>query len=136
MITNLKTPPPPTQNDDDSDEGDERPSVSFDLDSFEEMVLPPKLKKLTQCVIRSRCEGVCICKFRDGWFLLWDERHAENVTQIEYVTGKVGQREAREAWFNASAEEMAGEWAKRRAHKRLYDVTRYVPTPSALALRL
>jgi len=119
MPTILKTPVPPVP-DAREDSGDDRES-RFELDCFEETALPPKLAALTKCVNRQLCENVEVILGRDGCFLCWNERHPEMVTQIEYVTGKVG-RESLEAWCNASARDMEAEREKRREYTRLYDV--------------
>src|SRR5262249_61484007 len=88
------------------DSGDER-ERTFEYDGFEQTALPPKLMALTKSVNRQLCENVEVILGRDGCFLYWDERHPEMVTQMEYVTGKVG-REALEAWVAVAWDMEAG----------------------------
>jgi hypothetical protein len=45
---------------------------------------------LTKCVNRSRCKEVYVSKFRDGWFLIWDERHLEMTTSDEFMAVELG----------------------------------------------
>jgi hypothetical protein len=118
MITNLKTPAPPARDARDNS-GDDR-EKRFELDGFGETALPPKLMALTKSVNRQLCENVEVIVGRDGCFLYWDERHPEMVTQMEYVTGKVG-REALEAWVAVAWDIEAGK-EKRREHNRLYEL--------------
>src|SRR5262249_11194054 len=116
MIGNLKTTVPPVRDARD-DTGDDR-EKRIEIDGFEETALPPKLMALTKSVNRQLCENVEVILGRDGCFLYWDERHPEMVTQMEYVTGKVG-REALEAWAAVAWDMEAGK-EKRREHDRLY----------------
>jgi len=119
MPTNLKTPVPPVR--DARDHSCDDRESRFELDGFDETALPPKLMALTKSVNRQLCENVEVVIGRNGCFLCWDERHAEMVTEIEYVTGKVG-REALEAWVNRSTVDWEGEKAKRLEHRHLHEV--------------
>src|SRR5215475_13945477 len=102
MSTTLRTPtlPPIDARDDDGSDRDEW----FELELFAETALPPKLMELTKCVDRNRCENVQILHDNEGWSLVWDERHPELPTQIEYVTGEIGERNARRAWLTVGPE--------------------------------
>jgi hypothetical protein len=87
MTTNLKYPDPP-QSDTDKDGGDGG-EQSFYLDAFAKTALTPKLMELTKEVNRDSCENAAIIKTRAGrFFLLWEERHPENVSLFEYCVGK------------------------------------------------
>jgi hypothetical protein len=87
MITDLKTPVPPPS-DIDNDGGDDA-EESFYLDAFGEMTLTPKLMELTKEVNRDSCENASVIKTRTGrFFLVWEERHPENVSLFEYCVGK------------------------------------------------
>ena len=114
MFTTLKTPAPPTTGND-NEEG-ERPSASFELDYFEREALPPKLMELTRTVDRSLCENVHVSEFRDGWFLLWDERHPEMLSQDEYFMLKKAEECESDplAYLGATQEE-------RREYFRIYE---------------
>ena len=101
MITTVKTPtlPPVSTREDD---GSNRPEW-FRLEAFEESALPPKLMQLTKSVNRKRCEDLQVLHDEEGWFLLWNERHPELPTQIEHITGEVGERDAWKAWRERGA---------------------------------
>jgi hypothetical protein len=75
VITNLKSALPPVP--DASNGNGEDCEKYFDLDTFAEMWLPPKLMALTKDVNRRLCEHVEVIVGRDGCFLCWDERNAE-----------------------------------------------------------
>lgn len=114
MFTTLKTPTLPPI-DSREDNGSNRPEW-FRLEAFGETALPPKLMELTKSVNRKRCEDVQILHDEEGWFLVWNERHPELPTQIEYITGEVGERDAWKAWGNVGPE---GLEAKRSEYNRL-----------------
>jgi hypothetical protein len=121
MFTTLTTPtlPPIITRE---DNGSNRPEC-FGLEAFEETALPPKLMKLTKSVNRKRCEDVQILHDEEGWFLVWNERHPELPTQIEYITGEVGERDAWKAWGNVGPEGLEAkertEIKKRSEYNRL-----------------
>src|SRR4030095_5416020 len=87
MTTDLKTPVPPPS-DIDNDGGDDA-EESFYLDAFGETALTPKLMELTKEVNPDSCENAAVIKTRTGrFFLMWEERHPENVSLFEYCAGK------------------------------------------------
>jgi hypothetical protein len=87
-MTNEKTPIPPASDIDNDDDGDDA-EESFHLDAFAETALTPKLMELTKEVNRDSCENAAIIKTRAGrFFLVWEERHPENVSLFEYSVGK------------------------------------------------
>jgi len=75
---------------------------------------------LTKSINRQLCENVKVVMGRHGCFLQWEERHRELVTELEWITGVIGRREATEAWLNAPPDPM-GEREKRREYRRLYE---------------
>jgi hypothetical protein len=121
MNTNLNNPVPPVCEIHGDEGGDDR-EERFTLDAFEQTALPPKLMVLTKRVDRQLCENVEVVVRRNSCFLCWDVRHREMVTEIEYITGKVGPREATRAWLDPSHADEGTERERRREHRRLYEL--------------